>query len=36
MEELLMELFEDSLIQVEVVEELSWWDRYWWTGETSL
>jgi hypothetical protein len=35
MEELLLELFDETLV-LEVEEEFSWWERYWWTGETSL
>ena len=34
MEELLLEMLEEELLFN--TEELSWWQRYWWTGETSL
>jgi hypothetical protein len=35
MEELILELFEEEMMFPEV-ETLSWWQRFWWTGETEL
>ncbi len=36
MEELLLEMLEEELLFNQPVEDMSWWQRYWWTGETSL
>ena len=44
MEELLLELLEGEFIDMEVIgdwqplqqEELTFWERYWWTGKTGL
>lgn len=35
MEELLLEWFEEELL-LEPEVQTTWWERFWWTGETHL